>query len=388
LLFKKSYFHLNECEETRKGKMGRRRRRNRHPRRYCTIDFLKCEGYTKQGKGIVTFKGKPFHVDELIKGEEARILVYYEEDNFGTARAIQLKKPSKDRVLPLGHWKFSIGSYQIPHLSDKAQDEFKNNRVRKYFPNAKDIIVGQRSYYRNKLSLTNGGFMAPGRGRKVSVVPEKFDLMDIDLSKYKSEGVLIIRKLDTTIAAKPGTKIFTTTTMLGKKFRVSLDSFWQVNTEMATLAYKAIIDEVDKGSIVLDLFGGAAVIGILVSDKAKQVYSVELNKDTHNDALKNIELNKIKNVKAIYGDANTYALENINNADTIIVDPARAGLSEASAKAINNSGAQKIIYLSCNIDTQFRDIKLMDKYEVKNVQPYDFFPQTFHIENLVILEKR
>ncbi|RTZ68347.1 MAG: hypothetical protein DSZ21_01910 [Tenericutes bacterium] len=157
---------------------------------------------------------------------------------------------------------------------------------------------------------------------------------------------------------------------------------------MATLAYKAIIDEVNKGSIVLDLFGGAAVIGILVSDKAKQVYSVELNKDTHNDALKNIELNKIKNVKAIYGDANTYALENINNADTIIVDPARAGLSEASAKAINNSGAQKIIYLSCNIDTQFRDIKLMDKYEVKKVQPYDFFPQTFHIENLVILEKR
>ncbi|RTZ68348.1 MAG: hypothetical protein DSZ21_01915 [Tenericutes bacterium] len=67
--------------------------------------------------------------------------------------------------------------------------------------------------------------MAPGRGRKVSVVPEKFDLMDIDLSKYKSEGVLIIRKLDTTIAAKPGTKISTTTTMLGKKFRVSLDSF-------------------------------------------------------------------------------------------------------------------------------------------------------------------
>ena len=388
MLFRKNSFHLSECEEIRKEKMGRRRRRNRHPRRYCTVDFLECTGYTKQGKGIVIFKNKPFHVDELIKGEKARILVYYEEDDFGTARAIQLKQQSKDRVLPLGHWKFSIGSYQIPHLSNMAQDEFKNNRVREYFPNAKDIIVGKRSYYRNKLSLTNGGFMAPGRGRRITVAPKNFDLMDINLEDYKSEGVLIIRKLDTIIAAKPGTKIFTTTTMLGKKFTVGLDSFWQVNTEMATLAYQAIIDEVEEGSVVLDLFGGAAVIGILVSDKAKEVYSVELNKDTHNDALKNIKDNDIKNVEAVYGDANVYAMNNINNADTIIVDPARAGLSKASAKAINSSGVKKIIYLSCNIDSQIRDINEMTNYKIRKVQPYDFFPQTFHIENLVVLEKR
>ena len=258
--------------------MGRRRRRGRHPKKYCTLDFLKCIGYTKQGKGIVMFKDKPFHVDELIEGEEARILVYYEEDDFGTARAIQLKEESPKRALPLGHWKFSLGSYQIPHLKDEYQDEFKQKRVEELFGPAKPIKVGKRTNYRNKASLTDGGFMPPGRGRMRPIQPKEFDLMEIDFSKYENDkGVTIIRNLKTSIEGRPGTKIHAEDEVLGKKFKVGLDSFYQVNSEMAELAYAEIISFVPEGSVVFDLFGGAATIGIHVSDKAKKVYSVEIN---------------------------------------------------------------------------------------------------------------
>lgn len=369
--------------------MGKRRRRSRHPKQYCTIDYLECIGYTKQGKGIVMFKDKPFHVDELIEGEKARIMVYYEEDDLGTARAIQLLEESPKRALPLGHWKFSMGSYQIPHLKDEYQDEFKQKRVESLFGKALQIKVGKRTNYRNKASLTDGGFMTPGRGRKRTIVPEQFDLMEIDFSKYEGDkGVTIIRNLKTSIEGRPGTKIHAEDEMLGKKFLVGLDSFYQVNSEMAELAYKEIISFVPEDSVVFDLFGGAATIGIHIADKAKKVYSVEINKDSHKDALRNIELNNVTNIEAILGDANHFAMNAPVKADVIVVDPARAGLSEESVEALNNSGAERIIYLSCNIDTQKKDVDGLTNYSIDHIQPYDFFPQTFHIENLLVLNRK
>lgn len=371
--------------------MGNRRRRAKFDKRYVTLDFLECVEQNKDGRGIVMFHDKPFYVDELIKGEKARIYVFYEEASHGDGRAVMLEEPSPSRALPLGHWKFSMGSYQIPHMTDAAQDAFKQERVNKLFSKfgeVKPIIVGQRTNYRNKLSLTDGGFMAPGRGRKFSVKPEQFDLMDFDLTPFKEDkGITIIRKLKTTIIGRPGEKLYAEDEVMGKKFRVGLDAFYQVNTEMMIKSYSEIISWVPEGAVVFDLFGGAATIGIHVADKAKEVYSVEINEASHQDALANIELNGIKNVHAICGDANAFAVDNKIKADVIIVDPARAGLSEDSVKAINNSGAKRVIYLSCNIDTQITDVEGLTNYKAVSIQPYDFFPQTYHIENLIVLDK-
>ena len=231
--------------------------------------------------------------------------------------------------------------------------------------------------------------MPPGRGRMRPIQPKEFDLMEIDFSKYENDkGVTIIRNLKTSIEGRPGTKIHAEDEVLGKKFKVGLDSFYQVNSEMAELAYAEIISFVPEGSVVFDLFGGAATIGIHVSDKAKKVYSVEINNDSHKDALDNIKLNNIENVEAICGDANAFAVNSKIKPDVIIVDPARAGLSDESSIAINNSGANRIIYLSCNIDTQKQNVDLMTNYKITHIQPYDFFPQTYHIENLIVLDKK
>ena len=369
---------------------SRRRNKKRYPRRYCTIEFLKCIGLNDRGQGIVMFNDKEFYVDELLEGESARIIVFFEGNDHGEARAIELENESKDRVLPLGHPKFSIGSYHIPHMSDKAQDTWKQMRVEKTFNfKAKPIKVGKRTNYRNKVVLHDGGFFPPGKGRRFSVVPtkEQWDLMEIDFEKYKdTKGDIIIRRLDEEISGKPGDQIYASHTMLGKKFKVNLNSFYQVNDEMAEIAYKDIISFIDKDSIVYDLFGGAATIAIHASDIAKHIYSVEINKESHQDALNNIKINNIKNVDAILGDANLWVKNNDKNADVIVVDPARSGLSEDSVRAMNESKVKRIIYLSCNIETQKRDIDGLTNYKISHMQPYDFFPQTFHIENLVVLD--
>ena len=287
---------------------SRRRNKKKFPRRYCTVDFYECKKLNERGKGVVLFKNKVFFVDELLPGEKAILLVYFEDQEHGEARAIKLKNKSLDRVLPLGHPKFDLGSYHIAHMSNEAQDQFKQNRVNNTFGyNAKKIIVGKRTNYRNKVVLHNGGFFPPGKGRKFSIIPnkEQFDLMDLDFDKYKdAKGDLIIRRLDEEIIGKPGEQLFTTQTVLGKKFTINLNSFYQVNDEMSLKAYKHILKNIDEGDVVYDLFGGAATIGIIVSDKSSKVYSVEINKNSHDDAIKNIETNKVKNIEAILGDAN------------------------------------------------------------------------------------
>ena len=369
---------------------NRRRNKKKYPRRYCPLDTFECIGLNEKGQGLIEYRGKVFNCDELLPGEKAIVIIFYEDKYGGEARAHKLIKESPIRALPLGHPKMRLGSYQLPHMIEEAQDAWKQKRVDDMFNlRANPIKVGKRKNYRNKVVLLNGGFRPPGSGRRFSFIPEpgQFDLMEIDFEKYKNtEGNLIIRRLDNEITGKPGEEKHVTHTMMGKKFNIGLNSFYQVNNEMAEVAYKDIINEINDGDVVYDLFGGAATIGIHISDKASKVYSVELNKNSHADAKENIKLNNLKNVVPIYGDANQWVIDNNKNADVVIFDPARSGISSSSVKSINESKISKIIYLSCNIETQKRDIDGFTNYEICKVQPYDFFPQTYHIENLVVLK--
>lgn len=372
--------------------MGRRKLTKRFPKRYCTLEYLKCFEYNEKGQGIVRYKNKPFFIDNLIVGESARILVFYEYPESGQGKAISLQNISPQRKLALNHPKLELGLYHIAHLTDQAQDDFKQAVIEKVFQKKVNrIIVGKRTNYRNKVVLSDGGFKPPGKRRKYSIIPteEQFDLMIIDFSKYKNViGDLIIRRLDSEIVGKPGENLTTTDHFLNKIFQVNLNAFYQINGEMARLVYKQIIDNILPQSIVFDLFAGAATIGICVSDKVKHVYTVEINRQSHEDALVNVQLNHVNNVTPILDDANKWMVQTNIKPEVVIIDPARSGLSQEACEIINTSGAKQIIYLSCNIFTQKRDLDFFTNYQVELIQPYDFFPQTYHIENLIILKKR
>ncbi|MFD2727723.1 23S rRNA (uracil(1939)-C(5))-methyltransferase RlmD [Hyunsoonleella rubra] len=183
--------------------------------------------------------------------------------------------------------------------------------------------------------------------------------------------------------------------MEGLRFKINAKSFYQTNSEQAYELYKITREFADlKGDeLVYDLYTGTGTIAQFVSKKAKKVVGIESVPDAIAAAEENAQLNGIDNVEFVVGDMkqvfNDAFIAKHGQPDVVITDPPRDGMHKDVVAQLLNIGAQKIVYVSCNSATQARDLALMkDMYNVVKVQPVDMFPQTFHVENVVLLQKR
>ena len=183
--------------------------------------------------------------------------------------------------------------------------------------------------------------------------------------------------------------------MEGLKFKINAKSFYQTNSNQAYELYKLTREFADlKGDeLVYDLYTGTGTIAQFVSKKAKKVVGVEAVPDAISAAKENAERNNITNCEFFVGDMkNVFNQEFINThgqPDVIITDPPRDGMHKDVVQQILNIAPQKIVYVSCNSATQARDLELMkDIYKITKVQAVDMFPQTHHVENIVLLEKK
>jgi 23S rRNA (uracil1939-C5)-methyltransferase len=181
--------------------------------------------------------------------------------------------------------------------------------------------------------------------------------------------------------------------MEGLQFKIGPKSFYQTNSEQAYELYKVARDFADlKGNeVVYDLYTGTGTIANFIAKSAQKVIGVEYVPEAIEDAKVNSELNRIENTEFFAGDMkdvfNDDFLARHGKADVIITDPPRAGMHPDVIKTLLNIGSKKIVYVSCNPATQARDLALLDeKYSVTKVQPVDMFPQTHHVENVVLLE--
>lgn len=178
---------------------------------------------------------------------------------------------------------------------------------------------------------------------------------------------------------------------IGKtKFKLNYKSFFQVNTKQAERMYEFVKHSVSEGSHVIDAYCGVGTIGLYMAGKTAKVIGIENNVKAVQDAKENAKLNKIDNCKFVAGYVETELpkiLKN-NEINTIIFDPPRKGLEHRIIDSIPPE-IKKIIYISCDPMTQIRDIKLMMEKDFmpKEMQPFDMFPHTFHIENVIILER-
>jgi len=179
------------------------------------------------------------------------------------------------------------------------------------------------------------------------------------------------------------------------KFKIGPKSFYQTNSEQAYNLYKVVRDfaQLQGNEIVYDLYTGTGTIANFIAKQAKKVVGIEYVVEAIEDARENSVLNHIANTIFYVGDIKS-VLNNefyLNNGfpDVIITDPPRAGMHNDVVESLINSGAQKIIYVSCNPATQARDLALLDsQYQVIKIQPVDMFPHTHHVENVVLLQKR
>ncbi|WP_091903842.1 23S rRNA (uracil(1939)-C(5))-methyltransferase RlmD [Maribacter stanieri] len=183
--------------------------------------------------------------------------------------------------------------------------------------------------------------------------------------------------------------------MEGLKFKINAKSFYQTNSEQAYELYKITRNFADlKGDeLVYDLYTGTGTIAQFVSKKAKKVVGIESVPEAILDAKANAVRNNIENVDFFVGDMknvfNEQFITQNGVPDVIITDPPRDGMHKDVVQQILNIAPKKVVYVSCNSATQARDLELMkEMYTINKVQPVDMFPQTHHVENVVLLEKK
>lgn len=177
------------------------------------------------------------------------------------------------------------------------------------------------------------------------------------------------------------------------QFKISPKSFFQTNTLQATKLYTVVSDYagLTGKETVYDLYCGTGSIGIFVSGKAKKIIGVDVIPEAIANARENAAINDIGHAEFFAGDVITVCtsefFETNGYPDIIITDPPRAGMHDKLVKKLLEIAAPKIVYVSCNVATQARDIALLSElYEVKNIQPLDMFPHTHHIECVCLLE--
>ena len=182
--------------------------------------------------------------------------------------------------------------------------------------------------------------------------------------------------------------------MEGLLFKINAKSFYQTNSEQAYELYKFTLDfaGLTGEELVYDLYTGTGTIAQFVAKKAKKVVGIESVPEAIEDAKSNAANNNIENVEFYVGDMKNVFNESFIAAhgkpDVIITDPPRDGMHKDVVRQILNIAPQKVVYVSCNSATQARDLELMKQhYKVIKVQPVDMFPQTYHVENIVLLEK-
>ncbi len=183
--------------------------------------------------------------------------------------------------------------------------------------------------------------------------------------------------------------------MEGLRFRVNAKSFYQTNSKQAYELYKITREfaGLTGEELVYDLYTGTGTIAQFVAKNAKKVIGVEAVPEAIEDAKENAQRNKIDNAEFYVGDMKKVFtsdfIDQHGQPEVVITDPPRDGMHKDVVVQLLHISPEKIVYVSCNSATQARDLALLDRdYKVTKVQPVDMFPQTYHVENVVLLEKR
>lgn len=209
--------------------------------------------------------------------------------------------------------------------------------------------------------------------------------------------VLNINKRDTSIVLGDKEKVlygkgFIVDKLSGLSFKISSKSFYQINHDQCEELYSFGLGllSADSNTVLLDTYSGIGTIGMIASNKVKEVISVELNRDAYQDGINNAKANKINNIRFYNDDATKFMVKQAqmsNKVDIVIMDPPRAGSTPEFIQSVGKLQPREVLYISCDPKTQVRDILEFQKYGyyTKIIYPFDMFPQTEHVETVVLM---
>ena len=385
-----------------------------------------------KGRGIGYTSGKIVFVKNALPGEIVTLKNIKEHKKYITADIQNIVKKSELRNIPKCPYYDSCGGCNLMHLGIDYQEEYKEKKVKEILKkyanikeNVKFIKNNKELYYRNKVTLKvkNSEFgyyndethnfikvnncllvnnkinefiksnvIKINNGELVIRVNYQDELLiNIrsaenvsilnDINKYNVVGVVLNDKVIY------GTSFFYD--YIGDfKFKVSYNSFFQVNNYMASNIFMILKSNL-KGKNLLDLYCGVGTLGLSLKDNFESIYGIEKIENAIIDAKENALINNCHNAHFYAGD--TYeVLKDINvSFDTIIVDPPRSGLNEETRDLIIKLRPDKLCYVSCDPLTLARDLNILNEfYDVEKINALDMFPNTYHVECVCILERK
>ena len=397
------------------------------------------EKMNHQAMGIAKINGKVVFIPKVIVGDIVDIDIIKEYKNYSIGRVNKIIKNGSKRVDVLCPYYDICGGCSISAYTYQDELEYKVNNVIDIFKGNEidikpNIIKSDNRYgYRNKITLqvSNGiiGLYEEDSNKIVDVdkcllVSDKLnEIIDIikkninvnkcnkivirdtyygimiifygsvnneEVIKYLGKKVVSIYTYDNKYKCIYGEKYLYE--MIGEyKYRISPDSFFQVNSRTVNKLYNKVVEYAiknEKKDNLVDLYCGTGTIGIYLSKYFNNIIGIELNKQAVEDAKENAKINSVNNIEFYAGDVGKIINDQIK-ADVIVVDPPRSGLDKRTKDILLKIKANKIVYVSCNPLTLARDIKELDNgYELGDITLVDMFPNTHHVESVCVLNFR
>ena len=393
------------------------------------------ERLNHQGKGISHINNKVIFIRNTNIGDKVKVKITKENKKYLEGEVVAyLNNNNKDNIqCP---YYFQCGGCHISMMSYEEQLKFKKEKVEnilnKYANINKevDIIPSSSPYhYRNKVTyhvqnsqlgfyqeqsnklipITDCLLSLPKINKVANIIGENINLSKVTKVVIKEhdnnimvnfEGSIDKQEVINVLSKKVTTIINNNKVVYGEgyllqtidnfKFKVSWTSFFQVNIDVMQKLYHTILklSNITKEDKVIDLYCGTGTIGIYLSNYCQEVLGIEINKQAIDDANTNKKLNNINNIKFISGDVKDVINFNYQ-ANIIIVDPPRKGLDSYTLDTLLKIEPKTIIYVSCDPITLARDLnKLKEKYNIKEVTAFDMFPETYHVESVVLLQRK
>ena len=396
------------------------------------IDIEKLDDF---GRGIGYIDGKITFVPNTVPGDIVNINIIKEHKKYNEATIDNFIKYSEDRVKPPCPYFTKCGGCTLQNLSYENTINYKLNKLKNIFNKNRiditpKIISNPNPYnYRNKISLkvveTKIGFylnnthniieideclianpainecinyiknfniingnviIRCNQNEEILIIIESQDNLTIDIEllkkKIKLVGIIINNK-----------------TFYGKNylferinntlFKISYDSFFQVNPYIASELFQLISDNIKQYDKVLDLYCGVGTLSLNAASKALSVTGIEIVPNAILNAILNASLNDLSNVHFVLNDVSDAIAKIKLDFNKVIVDPPRAGLTKETIDILLKINPTSIIYVSCDPQTLVRDYKLLsDTYEIEKSYILDMFSYTYHVETVLILKKR
>ena len=242
------------------------------------------------------------------------------------------------------------------------------------------------------VGLVIGSPIFPSKNNFVKALRKKYpQITTVVLNVNDKKTSMVLGERDIVIYGKG----YIRDTLCGCTFRISPQSFYQVNPVQTEILYKTAIEYAGLGrkETVIDAYCGIGTIGLVAAKRAKNVIGVELNPDAVRDARINAKENKITNARFYQGDAGEFMenmAENGEHADVVFMDPPRTGSDKKFMSSVIKLNPSRIVYISCGPETLARDLEYLTKhgYDVRKIQPVDMFSFTDHCENICLLTKK